>query len=342
MNSLRLLRIGLLSLSVVTVCKAQRNDIFLSAPTRAVSVPNSIVEGSNLWPNWYWDSSYLIAFRTIAGGKSPDVQVYDRSGSLVRQASIWFDNAATVTLTSVAVSRQGRLFVAGGTISESGQVAQFIGEVDGSGMLAQVVRTTPFIPHFLCSTGDDDTVWAYGMERQAGRQAPYDHALLRHYSMSHGLLEGVLNRSALPSAYFPIMGWHPGQTSIRCTPTLVGIYNGPTDQLITYDVSKKKLNIVNVNPLAKNIRQTGFAMTDNGNVFASFAVEEHVPQKLSGLFRLQVAPDNTAEWVAVSGTVTPLAAVDSHFSRLAGSDGKQLVYSESRRSSRLLFANITQ
>jgi hypothetical protein len=338
----RLLAVGLFSFLVVTVCSAQGNDIHLSDPTRTMYVPNHIVEGNNTWNHWYWDGSHLIAFRRFAGGKIPEVQVYDQNGFLQREANIWFDNAKTVTITSVAVGREGRLFVAGGTVSESGQIAQFIGEVNGRGVLARVVRTTPYIPWHLCSTGDDDTVWAYGFERQAGTEAPYDHAVLRHYSMSRGLLEGVLNRSALPSAHFPIDGWYPGQTNMRCTSTRIGIYNGPTDQLITYDLAKRGLNIVNVEPLAKEMVWTGFAMTDDGNVFASFDRQGRAQPRQSGLYRLQVGPDHAAQWVAVAGTVGAIGAANSRFSRLAGSDGNLLVYSDDRRTSRLLFADITQ
>ncbi len=340
MRRFRILAIGMFALTMPILCIAGESNGHLSTPARTMYVPNHIVEGSNTWNNWYWDGSHLIAYRTFAyGSRIPDVLVYDLNGQLLKEGDVWFDHAKRVTLGSVAMNRQGRLFVSGGTTSESGQVAQFIGEIDESGVLSRVVRTTPFIPYFICTTGDDDTVWAYGMERVHGNQAPYDHALLRHYSMSQGLLDAVLNRSALPSKPFPPYGWYAGQTNMRCIGSLIAIYNGPTDQLITYDVSTKQLRVVQVEATPKEVRWTGFAVTDDGSVFASFIRREQT-KRTSGLVRLVIKPDNTASWIAVPGTLGPIGAADQHSYRLAGSDRNQLVYSDSRSSGRLLFANI--
>jgi len=322
-----------------STCRAQTSDAHLSVPTGDSLIPNNIVQGNNALPDWYWDGNYLVAWHHFLDA-SPSLQIYDRAGSLVQEATLWFPGAATVTLSDVTITRTGQVFVSGGTTSDAGQVTQFIGKLDGQGKLTRVVRTTPFIPVAVCATSDDDTVWAYGFDRVAGSEARYDYAMLRHYSLTRGLLESFLKRSALLARKFPIRGWYPGQTNMRCTPTAVTIYNGPTDQIVSIDVAKKKLTILNVQPLTAKGLWTGFAITDDGSIFASFYQKGLGQERASGLFRLQLGANATAKWIAVPGTISPLGTANRPFDRLAGSDGKHLVYAKDRGSGMLFFAGV--
>jgi hypothetical protein len=334
------LKKAFVGLAIIALIGWAASGLQLSSVVGTATFSDSILTDINDWPYRYWDGQWLIAYTYFGDPTHPSIRIYDRTGKYVDAASVWFTDAKRVDLGHVGTSRQGRLFVPGATTSDTGQVAYFVAEVAPGGGVSRIIRTTPYVPVFACSTGDG-TVWTFGYEKVSGNLATYDHPLLRHYSFTKGLIAGYFNRSDLSTtSHFPFQGRHPGQTNMRCTPNSVVVYNGPTDQLIRYDLATSKLEVVSVQPLPQRISDlvwTGFAVTDGGDLFASFNDMRQSPPT-TGLFTLQIQPSGQAQWTPVSGTVGPQG--NGKFDRLLGSDGTNIVYMTSWGSGSIAFASL--
>src|SRR5262245_6348784 len=62
-----------------------------------------------------WENGYLVVYglngTVEATPSKPVVQVYDKTGTIAREAVVWFDHAKLITVTGAAVNRFGKLFV---------------------------------------------------------------------------------------------------------------------------------------------------------------------------------------------------------------------------------------
>lgn len=284
-----------------------------------------------------WSNGYLAAIdaSTFMVPDKPGVIVYGRDGAVVRQAIVWLEGARKVSLTDAAVSQSGNLVVGGGTTNHEGAIANFIAEIGSDDRISRVVRTSPFVPTYVCAL-DDGTVWAYGADRNASLSMIENSPRLRQYSFDKGLLQAMLVTSALPDgeafrdAWRPAQGRYLGELNLRCNSKMVVLYNGGSGDLIEYDLQKKQMTTNKVVALPADTRRfhiTGFALTDSGEIFASFHDAADLNAPLSGLFHLE--PDTASagyKWVAVPGTVG-VYLKDSPIQKLWGADGDKLVFS---------------
>ena len=282
----------------------------------------------------YWSNGNLIAFNMEMVPNRAGVALYDRDGAVAREATVWLEGARSLSLTNVAVSPSGNLVVSGGTTNNEGVIANFIAEIGSDDRVRRVVRTSPFVPWNLCAL-DDGTVWAYGFDRDAsGNMA--EHALrLRQYSFDKGRLQAMFDPSALPDAQASrdiwglIQGGYPGVVNLRCNSKIVVLYNARTGDLLEYDLQKKQMVINKVTALPADLtfHITGFALTDSGEMFASFHDASNRKAAVSGLFHLEHDNGGSGyKWVAVPGTVG-VYLKDSPIHRLWGADGDKLVFS---------------
>lgn len=284
----------------------------------------------------YWNNGYLITIDAppFMVPDKPGVILYDRNGAVARQAIVWLDGARKLSLTDAAVSRSGNLVVGGGTTNNEGTIANFIAEIGNNDRIARVVRTTPFVPTYVC-TLEDGTVWAYGFDRDASLDMIEKSPRLRQYSFDKGRLQAVLVTSALPDGealretWRPAQGKYLGALNLRCNSKMVVLYNGSTGDLVEYDLAKQEMTVSKVAalPTGQRFHITGFALTDSGEIFASFHDGTNLNAPVSGLFHLE--PDNASggyKWVAVPGTVGGYLK-DSPIQKLWGADGDKLVFS---------------
>src|SRR5262249_51337413 len=243
----------------------------------------------------YWDKKYLITVPDI-GAMVPDkpgVILYDRDGAVARQATVWLDGARSVNVKDAAVSPSGGLVVAGWALNKDGAVATFIAEIGRDDRVSRIVRTTPFTATYVCAL-DDGTVWAYGFDRDAHDMLVESSPRLRQYSFEKGRLQAMLDPSALPDwqafreTWRPAQGRYLGEVSLRCNSKTVVFYNGGTGDLVEYDLQKNAMKLTKVAalPAHRTFHIMGFALTDSGEIFASFHDASNVKAPLSGLFRL--------------------------------------------------------
>src|SRR5262249_22534735 len=198
----------------------------------------------------YWSNGYLITI-DAPPFMVPDkagVILYDRDGVVARQPIVWLEGAKDVSLTDVAVSRSGNLVVGGGAMNNDGAVANFIAEIGSDDRIRRIVRTTPFVPAYVCAL-DDGTVWAYGFDRDASLSLVENSPRLRQYSFDKGQLQAKLVTSTLPDAAASRDIWrlsrgrYPGLISLRCNSKMVVLYNGGTGDLVEYDLQKNQMTV---------------------------------------------------------------------------------------------------
>lgn len=283
-----------------------------------------------------WNNGYLVT-RAFEGTpyvspSRPALRLYDRSGRLVREIIVWFEDAVRVSLADAVVTPDGKVIVSGGMSNSVGAVSNFIAEVDGAGRIARMIRTEPFVARHVCA-GDDGTVWSYGFDRNVP-EAGASTFLLRQYSFDKGPLRSMLDRASLDFAVWRLVdGNYPGEVRLFCAPGKVGLLNWKSQQYFEFDVLTAALKSVRIAPLLAPQetndphpqRITGSAMTQTGDVFVSLTIHiEKAAPPTWGVYKLRYQQTSGATWIPVAGSVGTQAA--GMRPRVLGADGNDLVY----------------
>ena len=151
--------------------------------------------------------------------------------------------------------------------------------------------------------------------------------MIRHFSFNKGQVKVVLYAKDLnPNGWSLLTGRYPGEVTLRCNKNGLVLYNGQSSELIQVDFFDDALTITKVAPLPphEHFRITGFALTESGDIFASFH-EHNTQQPHSGLFKLSFDGAGGAKWTPVVGTVG-LYLRGSPIERLMGAEGDDLVH----------------
>ena len=296
----------------------------------------------------YHDKGYLLAFasnHTVeTSPSSAGFLVFDRDGNIAHEPVIWIKGANVVTVHYVAVNSSGNPIVSGAALDANGTVASFIGEVGSDDHLHRIIRTTPFVPAHVCAL-DDGTVWAYGMDRDEHLNGIQNSLRLRHFDFKKGQVEALLNATTLPDYASTSEGWlfydfMPNEVDLRCNSKTAVLFNMRSGDLVEVDLKSNAMKITKVPlppaPIEEGFLITGFALTQSGEIFASFLDRREIHSAVSGLFRLNRESATTAKWVAVPGTVG-LYHKDSALQNLLGADGDDLVFAK-QRDGRLYWA----
>ena len=276
-----------------------------------------------------WDKNYLIAYAFEGTFKAspgkPAVALYDREGRMALQAVVWFKDAESVSIGDAAVSKAGKLLVSGGTHNHAGVVANFIAEIDDTGHVGRVIRTTPFRSEHICAA-DDGTVWSYGFDRDEKLEDVPGSLMLRQFSFDKGQLRAVLDEFRASDPRWLTHGRYPGEISLRCTSQKVGIYNAAVSEWAEFDIASNKLTVTKIQPLPtiRQMRITGFALTEAGDVFVSLHDRSSEPPR-SGLFTLSLDSSGLGHWVPVKDAVGPYLH-GAPVGQLLGTDGQELIY----------------
>ncbi len=295
----------------------------LSDPYYQAQLPPPV----NSYPFRYWDKGYLVTYSADdISPNRPAAILYGRDGRVARDVTAWLKGADSVAIVDVAVSKLGNIVVAGGTESSTGAIANFIASIGEDGRVRQVIRTTPFTPAYVCA-GEDGTVWAYGHDRDENGKRAEGSLRLRQYSFEKGQIRAVLDASALGSPGWKLShGHYPGEVVLRCTADKVGLLNGASSEWVEFDIPGNKLKVSKIEPLPpiNEMRITGFALTESGQVFISLHDRSSQPPR-SGLFRLSFTDSDAGKWIPVQDTVGPFLH-GAKVGQLLGTDGTDLIY----------------
>jgi hypothetical protein len=278
-----------------------------------------------------WDNGYLLAYSPypLTPVKS-GIVLYSKTGEVAREATVWFDDARSVSLSAAAVSKSGKLVVSGGTTNQQGVIANFIAEIGPDNHIARVIRTSPFLPAYICAVDDGD-VWSLGVDRDEHLASIPDSFRLREFAFGKGQLKAFLDTSKMDTNWALLQGRYPGEVSLRCSPKKVVVYHAATGDLAEFDLKSNSFQLTKVSGIQSAPAQshvTGFALTDSGDLFASVLDMSQKPFT-SSLFKLRRDEPGRATWIPVVGVAGPYLH-GSPIERLLGTEGDDLVYTNAK------------
>lgn len=276
----------------------------------------------------HWSNGLLLHIprsSQTSNEPGPNLAAYDRTGKAIIKTRMWVPDAWKVIIRGAAASTDGNLAVIGTAYTNSGIRAGFLGQLLPSGAVARITRTYPFEASEVCF-GPDGSLWLLGQEvpTDAYKRADVpDHAILHHYGSDGRLMNKFLQRSVFNAA-----PWHPtqapeGYAHIVASKDRIGLLTVGDIQWIEMRPDGSVIGTVpvkypaltdrygNTDP-SKLQKMTGFAMTADNNLYASFQDKS--------LYRLDRL---TGRW-----SVIELGAqgVPADFAVLLGADGGSLVY----------------
>lgn len=284
----------------------------------------------------YWQNGYLIAWsmnRSIEGSPSKAaVYAYNKDVQIVREAVVWLDGASSLTVDTAAIGPSGKIVVSGGVQDSAGHITTYLAEIGKDDHVSRVIRTAPYVARRLCAAADG-TVWTYGMDRDNRLADIPDSLRIRQFSFEKGQLRAMLDTSTFnPEGWQSDRGRRSDDVSFRCNAKTVVLYHSIAGDLVEVDTKTGVMKITKVTgvPDTVDFYVLGFALTDSGEIFASYVDRRQKPVT-SGLFHLvRDRSNSTAKWVAVEGTVGRYVqgSNDALIQRLLGADGDDLVYTK--------------
>lgn len=308
--------------------------------TNASSEPNSAHLSEPYHRLWFrltarepnWGHSYLARITGETTPGKPNAELYDREGKLVSEARIWFPDALRITLFDVSPLADGGVVASGQAETKEG-ITWFLAKTNASGAPVSLLRLQrPVMAGRICQASDD-TVWTF--ERDVNKESANDltYPLVQQYSFEAGSLNSYLSRESVAlRAHAVAAGGGPNGSFLVCGKHQISLYLNQTNEYIQIDVDTRSLQRwkMDMGPLAQ-ARVTGFAVTENGRVYASlYEVQPESDRKTRGLFELRAEPGKaTAKWVVVTGTLNShregeTVAKDT-FWRLWGAEGDDLI-----------------
>ncbi len=322
------------ALRAVVATQPQILPAGLSAPHYQADFTPVIANGAHTVS---WDKGHLVAF-SVGELKEP-LTFYDRTGKPLFESYLPFDGAVKTYVHDAVATSSGTAVAAAGVVNRDGASADIIAEI-ANGSIRSAIRTSPFYPLKICSTGNG-TVWAYGKELNDSRAAEprQDYPMLREYSFEKGQLRSALDRTTVRPPKGVPLGGASQEVQMRCNSQKVVLINGATRELVEYDVASSRVGRWAMAPLpgGADFKQiTGVALTDSGEIYVS---TYDAPRRDSLTRILQLLRNTTgiADWT----TVTAIHG-EGHWFVLLGSDGDSLVYARGRSSPTLFWSKTQQ
>jgi hypothetical protein len=289
----------------------------LSDSTRRVVFDSSAFVGASAaFPQW--DNGYLVS-REVENldAAAINVRLFDKSGSKVSEAGIWFPGSVRVLIYSATATSDGGILVGGKAEDARGADAPFIALVDRTGKMTDVIQTKGFAPANTCQA-PDGTVWSFGGTGYDEHSQPKPGDTFRHFDFRKGELSSYLSRSSFPK------NLHPGPdvlAYIRCSADEVVAYSASAQEYIEmkYGGNGPHVYVAKVPP---GVRLVGFAVTGSKKAYGYFS-----RGSIGGLYYLifdQVT--ETATWAPVKDTVG-VYTMPGGISGLWGADGNSLIVS---------------
>ena len=270
-----------------------------------------------------------VTGETTAG--EANAELFDKEGKLINQARIWFPEALRVFLTDVSPLRNGGAVASGQAETTEGSTS-FLAKTDASGSSTSVLRLQTFIPGRVCQA-NDDTIWVFGRDPEKESANDLTYLLVRQYSFEKGLLSSYLPRESVAlQTHAMVGGGGPNGSFVDCGENQISLYLNQTNEYIQINRDTQTLQrwTMDMAPLAQ-AKVTGFAVTENGRVYASlYELEPASERKTRGLFELRAEPGKgIAKWVAITGTLNSHregeAVAKGTFWRLWGAEGNDLI-----------------
>lgn len=332
-SKMRIITLGsvlcLLMAALPTASKAQEktslrdaliHGVKLSETRQRIVFDSSFMTGPST-ASAHWDSGFLVSreIETFLPGE-PNVRLYDKSGTKVRSAAIWFDGAHRVMIRAATPTSDGRIVASGIADKSDGTAAPFIALTDLSGKVTDVVRTDGFYPTNIC-VAPDNTVWSFGGTGYDEIKGANPGDVLRHFDFKKGQIGAFIPRSTYARLPMP-----DERVFTRCSSDRAALYAPEVHEYIEmeYMGTSPRRYRADAPP---NLKVDGFAFLGPKRAFAHFANHLKTNDPTEGLYVLLFdEAAKAARWLPVEGAVgapTEPATVR----RLWGADNQELVVS---------------
>jgi hypothetical protein len=277
-----------------------------------------------------WDRGYILH---LGIDKDPAVvTMYDRDGKKVLEAPMAPPDASKVSLLAAAATHAGGILAVGGATMTDGSIQGLMAKTDLTGRTVQSLHTGRFSPRQVCET-TDGTVWTLGYDLSFRDSPDADKNVLHHYSFEKGLLDTLVALDSISkSSDASLQISAPGKSFLRCRKERISVFFASAAQYIEVDASHGKVVRWNVAlpPIAGG-RANGFAVTEEGRIFASFlGFNEPDNSVTHGLYELKARTGTSlATLIPVAGTLTTQdrngVLLNETLDCLWGADGDELV-----------------
>lgn len=276
-------------------------------------------------PAPHWANGYLVSWtvETFAPD-SPNVRLYDKTGAMVRSATVWFPGSTRVALTSATVGPQGQVVASGEADRADGARPRFIVSVDAAGKMT-AIQTDDFDPDQVCAA-PDGTIWSLG---ETGWDSTLHHPkpgdVFRHFDMQRGQIGAYVPRSTFPD--------RPATYTfsyITCSANEVAAYS-PTGVYIEMSYGGNAPRVYKAS-MPTGCRLFGLAIQAQNQVFG--LLQKYVKFNIdyagiNGLYSLAFdQTSSTALWVPVPGAAGSYK-LPGMPTRLYGVDGNNIVLGHS-------------
>lgn len=273
-----------------------------------------------------WENGYLISRRVETfAPDSPNVRLYDKTGTMVSSATVWFPGSERVALTSATAGPHGEVIASGEADRPDGARARFIASIDAAGKMT-ALQTGDFDPDLVCSA-PDGTIWSLGGTGwDSATHHPKPGETFRHFDMQRGQIGAYVPRSTFPDSPGPYE-----LSYISCGANIVAAYS-PTGVYIEMSYGSDSPLVYKAN-LPAGYQLSGLAIQGPKRVIG--LLQKYVKYNLdntgvNGLYSLDFDDANsTALWVPVPGAAGGYATPGMP-TRLWGIDGDNLVVSHSQ------------
>ncbi len=207
-----------------------------------------------------WANGYLVSWtvETFAPD-SPNVRLYDKTGTMVRSATVWFPGSTRVALTSATTGPHGQIVASGEADRSDGARPRFIAFVDAAGKMT-AIQTGDFDADEVCAA-PDGTIWSLGDTGWDSRaHHPKPGETFRHFDMQRGQIGAYVPRSTFPDRPAPYE-----LSYIRCGAAEVAAYS-PTGVFIEMSYGSNAPRVYKAS-MPTGYLLAGFAIQDPTRVF---------------------------------------------------------------------------
>jgi hypothetical protein len=283
-----------------------------------------------------WSQGRLLAW-SRRPSPTPRVGIYDSHVQLMNTVQLEIPGSAAAAITSVDLTRNGNLVLAGIATQADGAKARYVALILHNGRLSSVVRTGAYLAHYICAA-DDGSVWTVGDEwigpgeiRQSG------YSVLRQYSLRTGLVRELVSRDQIRGKDVS-WGTMPYNAFLACNGSKVRFLSTISQQWFEYDRRTGLLTQDDLEPDASDI--TGLVVTPGGRVLASLVDKRSANQ--SRIFELAANDPNTGgrrrEFRPVQGTTCALDTICIW--NLLACEGKELVLVKGGLGAKQLYGSV--
>lgn len=200
---------------------------------------------------------------------APVLRAFDATGMPLLQFAFNIPGASHIQMYTSGFSRgfDGSLGLVGSAYTNDSRGSTFVAWVSPDGKQQTVIRVSPFAAHAV-TVAPDGSIWVAGREMVNGQENDPHHHILRRYDKTGTLLGSFLPRSSLDVVGSEFI--HPAEKSfLFSSRDRIGWYSEASNTYLEFSPDGKVLNRFNTVEPDRNKLVLGFALCDDGGMFAS-------------------------------------------------------------------------